>query len=205
MVAVQDPCGRTSLDNHHRDVAIVLFVANGNGNQPFNGARAVAGLAALTLVIPFLCYVCALLRNAAQSTAWLANSALAAGLAWITLKIGSGVPLLAIQRGHVADGTALHSALGDLADGATSLSLYPLAIFCAATAIVALRTRALPRWLGVGAAITAAALAVNAGFLETSSVPAMLLFVLWTLLTGVRLFRINWRRPTTSPARVSST
>jgi len=183
--------------------AIVLFVANGNGNEPFNGARAVAGLTALTLVIPFLCYVCGLLRDAAQSTAWLANSALAAGLAWITLKIGSGIPLLAIQRGHVADGTALHFALSDLADGATVLSLYPLAIFCAATAIVALRTRALPRWLGVGAAITAAALAVNAGFLDTGSVPALLLFTLWTLLTSIYLFRINSRRPTTSPATVS--
>jgi hypothetical protein len=187
--------------------AIVLFVANGNGNQPFNGARAVAGLAALTLVIPFLCYICGLLRNAAQSTAWLANSALAAGLAWITLKIGSGVPLLAIQRGHVADGTALHGALNDLADGATVISLYPLAIFCAATAIAALRTHALPRWLGVGAAITAAASAVNAGFLGTSSVPAMLLFVLWTLLTSIHLFRITWRRRVASPAPapVSST
>ncbi len=184
--------------------AIVLFVANGNGNQPFNGARATAGVAALTLVIPFLCYVCGLLRNAAQSTAWLANSALAAGLAWITLKISSGVPLLAIQRGHVADGTTLHAALNDLADAATLLSLYPLAIFCAATAVVALRTRALPRWLGVGAAITAAALAVNAGFLETSSVPAMLLFVLWTLLTSIHLFRITWRRPTVSPAPLSA-
>jgi hypothetical protein len=185
--------------------AIVLFVANGNGNQPFNGVRAVAGLAALTLVVPFLCYLCGLLRDAAQSTAWLANCALAGGLAWITLKIGSGVPLLAIQRGHVADGTTLHAALNDLADGATLISLYPLAIFCAATAIVALRTRALPRWLGVGAAITAAALAANAGFLETSSVPAMLLFVLWTLVTSIHLFRITWRRPVASLAPVSST
>jgi hypothetical protein len=183
--------------------AIVLFVANGNGNQPFNGARAVAGLAALTLVIPFLCYLCGLLRSAAQSTAWLANSALAAGLAWITLKIGSGAPLLAIQREHAADGTALHAALNDLADGATLISLYPLAIFCAATAIVALRTRALPRWLGVAAAITAAALAVNAGFLQTSSVPAMVLFVLWTLLTSIHLFRINWRRPAAVHAPVT--
>jgi hypothetical protein len=185
--------------------AIVLFVANGDGNQPFNGARAVAGLAALTLVVPFLCYVCGLLRDAAQSTAWLANCALAAGIAWITLKIGSGAPLLAIQRGHVADGTALHSALIDLAGGATLISLYPLAIFCAATAIVALRTRALPRWLGVGAAITAAALAVNAGFLRTQFVPALVLFILWTLLASIHLFRINWRRPVESPAPVSST
>jgi hypothetical protein len=31
--------------------------------------------------------------------------------------------------------------------------------------VIALRERALPRWLGVFAAVTAAALAVNAGFL----------------------------------------
>jgi len=75
------------------------------------------------------------------------------------------------------------------------LSLYPLAVFCAATAIVAFRTRALPRWLAAGAAVTAAALAVNGAFLGTGSVPALLLFLLWTLLASVHLLRRTWRKP----------
>jgi Na+/alanine symporter len=86
-----------------------------------------------------------------------------------------------------------------MADGGTLLCLYPLALFCAATAIVALRTGVLPRWLGAGAAVTAAALAVNGAFLEASFVPALLLFLAWTLVASVYLVR----RSSREPARVS--
>ena len=71
---------------------------------------------------------------------------------------------------------------------ATVISMYPLALLAAAVAIVALRTRALPRWLGYGSAVTAAALAVNAGFLYATIAPAFLLFILWTLAASVTLF-----------------
>ena len=102
-----------------------------------------------------------------------------------------------------------------MGDGATIFSLYPLAVFCAATAIVAFRTRALPRWLAAGAAATAAALAVNGAFLGAGAVPALLLFLLWTLVTSVYLLRRTWRsrpplprpgprRPKRSPAHEPS-
>ena len=175
--------------------AIVLTAANGNGNQQFSGARAVAGIAALTLVIPFLCYLCSLLRDAEAANDWIATTALTAGITGITIKLASGAPELALTRAHVAGGTPLHKAIEEIAGAATLLSLYPLAIFCAATAILALRTRALPRWLGAGAALTAAALAVNGGFLATSNVPGLLLFALWTLLTSAYLVRRTWREP----------
>ena len=51
------------------------------------------------------------------------------------------------------------------------------------------RTGALPRLVGIGAAVTAAALAVNGAIVTTDFVPALLLFVLWTLATSVALFR----------------
>jgi hypothetical protein len=175
--------------------AIVLTVANGNGNHAFSGARAVAGIAALTLVLPFFAYLCSLLRQAEGTHGWLSSTALAAGITGITLKLTSGVPELAMQRAHVADGTALHKTLDALAGGATVLCLYPLAVFCAATAIVALRTHVLPRWLGVGAAITAAALAINGCFLNADTVPALLLFALWTLLTSIALLRTTRQAP----------
>ena len=82
-----------------------------------------------------------------------------------------------------------------MAGAATLLSLYPLAVFCASTAVVAFRTRILPRWLAAGAAISAAALAVNGGFLTTSFVPALALFVLWMLLASLHLLRRAWRQP----------
>ena len=176
--------------------AIVLTVAAGDGSQSFSGPRAVAGIAALTLAVPFIAYLCSVLRaQAAEGDRWLAGAALAAGITGIVLKLGSGAPELALHNAHLVPGTQLYSAIDAIAGGATVLSLYPLAVFCAATAIVTFRARALPRWLGAGAAITAAALAVNGAFLGTNSVPALLLFILWTLLASVHLLRRTWRKP----------
>jgi hypothetical protein len=135
------------------------------------------------------------LRAAEGPDGWLAGAALAAGITGIALKLGSGAPELAVHRAHLAAGTPLRAAIDALADGATVLSLYPLAVFCAAAAIVAFRTRALPRWLAAGAGVTAVALAVNGGFLGTDFNPALLLFALWTLLASVHLLRRTWRTP----------
>ncbi len=81
--------------------------------------------------------------------------------------------------------------------------MYPLALLLAAVAVIALRTKVLPWWLGYGAAVTAAALAINAGFLHATIVPAFLLFAVWTLATSVTLFVKAGRRAvhiTPSPA-----
>jgi len=180
--------------------AIVLTVAAGNGNESFSGPRAVAGVAAITLALPFIAYLCGVLREAERADGWLVSTALAAGITGIVLKLGSGAPELAMHQAHLVAGTQLDTAISAIADGATVLSLYPLAVFCAATAIVAFRTRALPRWLAAGAAVTAAALAVNGAFLGTGSVPALLLFLVWTLLASVHLLRRTWRQPASAAA-----
>jgi len=54
-----------------------------------------------------------------------------------------------MHTAHLTTGTQLNTAIEAIANGATVLSLYPLAVFCAATAIVAFRTRALPRRLSL--------------------------------------------------------
>jgi hypothetical protein len=108
-----------------------------------------------------------------------------AGVAGITIKLASGAPQIATN--HLAAGT-LHSALQDIANVATVTSMYPLALLLAAVAVITPRTAVLPRWLGYGAAVTAAALAVNAGFLNATIVPAFLLSAVWTLATSVALF-----------------
>ena len=174
--------------------AIVLAVANGDGSQPFSEARAIAGTAALTLVVPFIAYLCRVLRAAEGPDGWLPGAAFATGITGVALKLGSGAPELAAHRTHLVAGTPLHAAVSALGDAATVLCLFPLAVFCAAVAITAFRTRALPRWLAAGAAVTAVALAVNGGFLGTDFVPAMLLFALWTLLASVYLLRRTWRQ-----------
>jgi hypothetical protein len=180
--------------------AIVLTVAAGNGDQSFSGPRAAAGIAAITLAVPFIAYLCGVLRQAGGADGWLVSTAFGAGITGIVLKLGSGAPELAAHKAHLVAGTQLNTAINAIGDGATVLCLYPLAVFCAATAIVAFRTRALPRWLAVGAAVTAAALAVNGAFVGTGSVPALLLFLLWTLLASVHLLRRTWRVPAPAAA-----
>jgi hypothetical protein len=163
--------------------AIVLLAGASDGSQTYSPARTVAGIAALTLAIPFLAAVASRLR-AYEGPGWLSTAAVAAGAGGVILKLSSEAPQLALQRAHLTDAGQRHTVVQQIADSATVLSLFPLAIFSAATAIVALRTRALPIWIGLLAAITALALVVNGCFITTEAVPAMLLFILWSLVTG---------------------
>jgi len=160
----------------------VALIAASNGSAD---ANYVAGLAAIALFLPFLAYLCSLLREAEGEHGWLATAALAAGVAGITIKLASGAPEIAAN--HLAAG-AMHNALEDIANVATLISMYPLALLLAAVATIALRTRVLSRWLGYGAAVTAAALAVNAAFINATIVPAFLLFAVWTLVASAVLF-----------------
>ena len=168
--------------------ALVLFVA----------LITVAALVALTLAIPFVVYVGGLLRTAEGADPWLANVAVATGVTGIALKLSSAGPELAVHRAHLADGTTLRKALEEIGGALTLLSLYPLAVFCIVTAVVALRTRVLPLWLGVFTAVAGAGLAVNAAFVETDVMPGLLLFIAWSLAASVHLVLASRRR---QPAR----
>jgi len=169
---------------------IAMFLAVGNGGH-FTPWRAIAATWALVLALPFLAYLCSLLRAAEGDGGWLSTLALVAGVSGILLKLASHAPALAIHRDGIHKGTQLYKALDNTAGAATLMSLYPLAVCCAAVAVIALRERVLPRWLGAFAAVTALALAVNAGFVYASFVPALLLFLLWTLVTSIVLLRRN--------------
>ena len=162
--------------------AVALFASSGN-----SGHVNVVEIAALALFLPFLAYLHSLLREAEGPRGWLSTTVFASGLVGIALKLTSGVPEIASR--HVDDGTPLHKALADMASGATQFSLYPLALMLAAVAALALRTEILPRWLGIATAIAAAALAVNGSITGANAGPALVLFLLWTLVTSVVLFR----------------
>src|SRR2546423_2900131 len=155
---------------------IAMFRAVGTGSH-FTPWRAVAATWALVLALPFLAYLYSLLRAAEGDGGWLSTAALVAGVSGVLLKLGSHAPALAIHRDGIAKGTQLYKALDNTAGAATLMSLYPLAICCAAVAVIALRERVLPRWLGMFAAVTAVALAVNPGLVFASLVPALLLFL----------------------------
>lgn len=80
-------------------------------------------------------------------------------------------------------------------DVSFGITLLPLAVMLSTTAIVAVRTGALPRWLGWGAAAVALGLlgALSAVVLAPSPPEwvflPMLLFLLWTVAASVTLVR----------------
>ena len=181
--------------------AVALAIANGNGQAAYASYIYVVGGLAIVLFLPFLAYLCTLLRDADPTRRWLSTTALSAGITGIALKLASGAPEVALHRAQVADRTQLHNALQGIADSATVISLYPLALLLAVVAIVSLRTGVLPRWLGIGAAVAAAALTTNACAPTTDNVPALFLFVLWTLAASITLYRnANAERSQIAPA-----
>jgi hypothetical protein len=188
--------------NHHRHTriaaasgavsALVLFVANGQGGDlpPW---RDVAAAGALTLLVVFAAYLAALLRRRADDIigSWLALAVIAGATAGSTLKLVSGVPGQALDAAGIPPGSAMTHAFDALGTALTTTALVPLAMFCLAAGSGALRTRILPRWLGLGGLVTGAALAVNACFTTSESVPALLLLALWCIAASVHLVRVD--------------
>lgn len=142
-------------------------------------------LISLLLFIPFLAYLWSVLRRSEGEGGWLSATVFGAGLVSITIKLGSIGPGLAAQQAGL--NPQLHEALDKMNSVAYIATMLPLGVLMAAAAIVILRTRALPRWLGWMAALTAPALLVNGMFLDAEFGPAFLLFLLWTAITSVVL------------------
>ena len=162
---------------------VLLFGPSSSGSDA--AIILVLELLGLLLFIPFLGYLWSVLREAEGPGGWLATTAFGAGLVDVTLKLGSLPP------GKVADdfgdSTAVHKALEDMNSVAFIATMLPLGVLMAAVAVIVLKTRVLPLWLGWLAAVTAPLLLVNGMFLDAEFGPAFLLFLLWTLLASVVL------------------
>ena len=162
---------------------VLLFGPSSSGSD--STIVLVLELIGLLLFIPFLGYLWSILREAEGPGGWLATTAFGAGLVDVTIKLGSLAP------GKVADDfaetTPTHKALEDMNSVAFIVTMLPLGVFMAALAVITLKTRVLPRWLGWLAAVTAPLLLVNGMFLDAEFGPAFLLFLLWTLLASVVL------------------
>jgi uncharacterized membrane protein YhaH (DUF805 family) len=160
------------------------------------------GALGLVLFVPYLAYLCSLLRAVERPGGWLTSCAFGAGLMGMTLKLASGVPELAYRS--VPKGSQAYHALDGLASGATVVSLYPFGIFMAVVAYLSLRAGALPRWLGVFAALTSVALLVNGSFKHAGTVPALLLFIVWSLVAGAALLIRELRLGATDTATAAT-
>jgi hypothetical protein len=142
-------------------------------------------LIAILLFLPFLGYLYSVLRRAEGEGAWLSATAFGAGLVDLTIKLGSIAPGFA-SRTEGLD-PQLHQALEKMNSVAFIVTMLPLGVMMAAVAAVALKTRVLPLWLGLLAAITAPACLINGTFLDAEFGPAFLLFLLWVALASVVL------------------
>jgi len=159
------------------------------------------GLGGMLLFLPFLGYLWSVLHQAEGPGGWLATTALAAGIVDFTIKLGSVAPGQAAQQ--EPDGTPLHVALDQINSTSFIVTMLPMAVMLAATAVVILRTRALPAWLGWSAAGIAPLLLVNGMYLDAEFGPAFLLFLLWLALASGVLLRRAVRRET--PAATAPT
>ena len=130
---------------------VLLFGPSSSGSDA--AIILVLELLGLLLFIPFLGYLWSVLREAEGPGGWLATTAFGAGLVDVTLKLGSLPP------GKVADdfgdSTAVHKALEDMNSVAFIATMLPLGVLMAAVAVIVLKTRVLPLWLGWLAAVTA--------------------------------------------------
>ena len=142
-------------------------------------------LIAILLFLPFLGYLYSVLRRAEGEGAWLSPTAFGAGLVDLTIKLGSIAPGFA-SRTEGLD-PQLHQALEKMNSVAFIVTMLPLGVMMAAVATVALKTRVLPLWLGLLAAITAPACLVNGMFLDAEFGPAFLLVLLWVMLASIVL------------------
>ena len=142
-------------------------------------------LIAILLFLPFLGYLYSVLRRAEGEGAWLSPTAFGAGLVDLTIKLASIAPGFA-SRAEGLD-PQLHQALEKMNSVAFIVTMLPLGVMMAAVAIVALKTRVIPLWLGLLAAITAPACLVNGMFLDAEFGPAFLLVLLWVMLASIVL------------------
>jgi hypothetical protein len=142
-------------------------------------------LIAILLFLPFLGYLYSVLRRAEGEGAWLSATAFGAGLVDLTIKLGSIAPGFAARTEGLDP--QLHQALEKMNSVAFIVTMLPLGVMMAAVATVVLKTRVLPLWLGLLAAITAPACLVNGMFLDAEFGPAFLLFLLWVMLASIVL------------------
>ena len=168
------------------------------GNDVIGGTRPGIGLLVELLGFVFFAFflgsLWACLRSAEGDGGWLSAAAFGGGLLALAVKLASVAPVLAVRASEGMDpGTA--NALIAMNGASFDITFLPLGVMLLATAIVAVRTGALPRWLGWASAVVALGLlgALSAAVVSPSPPEwvflAMLLFALWTVATSIALIR----------------
>lgn len=154
---------------------------------------AVGGLHLLVLsaaLLPFIAGLAQEVRVAAPMSAAPAVAVGAAAVA-VAVKVATGAADWVARDAATAPDVA--AALARVGEVGFITFLAPLGVALAAIAFGAVRYSALPRWLGWAAVPVSALLVANSLALSAEFGPALLLFVLWTLVCSVTL--LVSRRP----------
>ena len=113
----------------------------------------------------------------------------------VTIKVASAAPVLA-ARYRASDGIdpQIARTLQDINDASFYLSFFPLAVLLAAFAIVAIRSGALPKWLGwiaaaVGLVFIVGGMSGSADLQSEWAGLPMILFTFWVIVVSVVLMR----------------
>jgi Domain of unknown function (DUF4386) len=168
------------------------------GNDVIGGTRPRTGLLVELLGFIFFAFflgsLWACLRSAEGDGGWLSAAAFGGGLVALAVKLASVAPVLAVRASEGMD-PGIAKALIAMNGASFDITFLPLGVMLLATAIVAVRTGALPRWLGWASAVVALGLlgALSAAVVSPSPPEwvflAMLLFALWTVATSIVLIR----------------
>jgi hypothetical protein len=146
---------------------------------------------ALLLFIVFVSILYSVLRRSDDEHGFLSTTALGAGLVSVAVKMAS-IPAAVSVMYRAQDGVepALAAALIDMNNFSFTLTWTLQALLLGATAVIVLRTSALPRWLGWSAAVIAPALLVGAATstAEASFLP-MMLNLIWIIAASITLVR----------------
>jgi hypothetical protein len=135
------------------------------------------------------------LRGAEGGSGWLSATAFGGGLMSVTIKVASAAPVLAaLYRAGDGLDPQLARTLQDINDASFYLSFFPLAVLLAAFAIVAIRSGALPKWLGwiaaaVGLAFIVGGMSGSANLQSEWAGLPMILFTFWVIAVSVVLIR----------------
>ena len=162
----------------------------------------------------FLGSLWACLRGVEGDGGWLSAAAFGGGLVALAVKIASVAPVLAVRASEGMDPGIMEAFIA--MNGASfSITFLPLGVMLLATGIVAIRTGALPRWLGWMSAVVALGLlgALSAAVVSPSPPEwvflTMLLYALWVVATSIVLMRragesypAETAPPSRQPARV---
>ena len=185
---------------------VVLLMAGDGLGGPASQVAFSLEVLGFTSFLFFLGSLWGVMRSAEGGGGFLSATAFGAGLMSITIKLSSAAPVLAVRAntGELAPDPS--GVLQDINNASFALTFFPLAAMLASFAQVAIRSRALPGWLGWAAAVLSVAFVVGglAGSADLASEWAglpMLIFTPWVIATSVVLIRRA--RPATTVATLA--